>query len=195
MKKKQSSEFEILRMIQDQTIMGIFIVQDNRIIYANKGAEEIYGYPFEETKNWGIKDILKPIHHDDREFVLEQLRKKQYGEMGTVANYRYRIISKTGVLKTIELFSKTIAFNKKSADLVTVIDVTKENLYKEKLLESEKKYREAYQRVEFLNDLFAHDINNILQKLNYRRNTSISFKMILKKWRILVTSSTSSRTT
>ncbi len=35
----------------------------------------------------------------------------------------------------------------------------------ERLKESEKKYREAYDRAEFYKDLFAHDINNILQSI------------------------------
>ena len=41
----------------------------------------------------------------------------------------------------------------------------KQNLKEEELRESEEKYREAYGRVSFYKDLFAHDINNILQNI------------------------------
>jgi len=48
-----------------------------------------------------------------------------------------------------------------------ILDLEKETAERKKveevLLESEKKYREAYNRAEFYKDLFAHDINNILQ--------------------------------
>jgi len=48
-----------------------------------------------------------------------------------------------------------------------ILDLEKETAERKKveevLLESEKKYREAYDRAEFYKDLFAHDINNILQ--------------------------------
>ena len=40
-------------------------------------------------------------------------------------------------------------------------------IIEEKILRSEKKYRLAYNRAEFYKDLFVHDINNILQNLEF----------------------------
>ena len=40
-------------------------------------------------------------------------------------------------------------------------------LIEEKILRSENKYRLAYSRAEFYKDLFVHDINNILQNLQF----------------------------
>ena len=42
-------------------------------------------------------------------------------------------------------------------------DITKRKQAEQKLKESEEKYRKAYDRANFYKDLFAHDINNILQ--------------------------------
>ncbi len=42
-------------------------------------------------------------------------------------------------------------------------DITKRKKTEQKLKESEKKYREAYYLINFYKDLFAHDMNNILQ--------------------------------
>ncbi|MBN1802611.1 MAG: PAS domain S-box protein [Candidatus Lokiarchaeota archaeon] len=165
MKKKTLKESEILRVVHEQSIMGIYIIQNNKIVYANKGAEEIHGYPFEETQHWTLKEILMPIHPDDREFVLEQLKKKQEGSLGAVTNYQYRFRTKSGELKWVEIYSKSILFENKPADMITTIDVTKEKLYKERLIESEGKFKDAYKRVNFLNDLFAHDMSNILQNI------------------------------
>jgi len=44
-------------------------------------------------------------------------------------------------------------------------DVTKRKDAEQKLLISETRFREAYNRAEFYKDLFAHDINNILQSI------------------------------
>ncbi len=49
--------------------------------------------------------------------------------------------------------------------LVVVLDITEKKNAEIKLKESELKYREAYNRAEFYKDLFAHDINNILQNI------------------------------
>ncbi len=46
-----------------------------------------------------------------------------------------------------------------------VKDITERKKAEEKILKSEEKYREAYNRAEFYKDIFAHDINNILQSI------------------------------
>ena len=42
-------------------------------------------------------------------------------------------------------------------------DISEKKKVEQELKESEKKYREAYNRAEFYKDIFTHDINNILQ--------------------------------
>jgi PAS domain S-box-containing protein len=44
-------------------------------------------------------------------------------------------------------------------------DISESKKAEQVLKESEEKYREAYNRAEFYKDLFAHDINNILQSI------------------------------
>ncbi len=46
-----------------------------------------------------------------------------------------------------------------------VKDITERKKAEEKILKSEEKFREAYNRAEFYKDIFAHDINNILQSI------------------------------
>jgi PAS domain S-box-containing protein len=52
-------------------------------------------------------------------------------------------------------------------------DITEKRETEEKLKESEIKYRESFNRSKFYKDLFAHDINNILQ--NILMSTEISY--------------------
>ncbi|MHA1149690.1 MAG: PAS domain S-box protein [Promethearchaeota archaeon] len=46
-----------------------------------------------------------------------------------------------------------------------ITDITQRKKVEQDLQDSEQKYREAYNRAEFYKDLFAHDINNILQNI------------------------------
>ena len=54
----------------DNSLLGIGVFQDGRIIYANNTLLNLYGYPFEEVQE---KDFwMKVIHHDDLSIVKKK---------------------------------------------------------------------------------------------------------------------------
>jgi PAS domain S-box-containing protein len=117
---------DILRVISEQSLLGIAIIQDNRLKYVNESIARINGYSIEEMKNWNFpKDFAKTIHPEDLEFAAEQARKKQIGEEdGVITNYSYRIMTKEGEIRWVDQYSKTIIFGGTPADFVTLIDIT-----------------------------------------------------------------------
>ncbi|MBD3214299.1 MAG: PAS domain S-box protein [Candidatus Lokiarchaeota archaeon] len=72
---------------------------------------------------------------------------------------------------TIEvIYTENKPFLKEEHDLIEeiakrLVSIIKHREYEQKLITSEEKYREAYNRAEFYKDLFAHDIKNILQSI------------------------------
>ncbi|MFX1501729.1 MAG: PAS domain S-box protein, partial [Promethearchaeota archaeon] len=132
---------EKFRSITEQLLMGIFILQDNTLKYLNKKACEIIGYSAEEMKSWGPSEILKIVHPDDREFTIKQSLKKQAGDQDVIEQYHYRIIRKDGTIRWLEIFSKTITYEDRYADLVMLIDVTEKIKAEQDLKESEEKFR------------------------------------------------------
>ncbi|GAI70551.1 unnamed protein product, partial [marine sediment metagenome] len=66
-----------------------------------------------------------------------------------------------------ELFSAPYLDSDRTTDKVIeiIINITERKQAEMALWESEEKYREAYNRAEFYKDIFAHDINNILQSI------------------------------
>ncbi|MFX1480384.1 MAG: PAS domain S-box protein, partial [Promethearchaeota archaeon] len=115
---------EKFRVITQQSIMGIGILQDNNLKYINEGASKINEYSIQEMENWTINDITGIIHPEDLLFAIEQAKKKQLGEKNVVINYEYRIITKSGGVKWLDQYSKTISYKGKPADLSIWIDVT-----------------------------------------------------------------------
>lgn len=156
---------EKFRTIAEQSFMNIIIMQDGVHKYFNERVSKTNGYSSEEIKNWKRGEFRKLIHPDDREFVMEQARKKQAGEKDVVHQYKYRLIRKDGEIRWIENFSKTINYRGRPADLIMSIDITDSIDAELKLKESEEKYREAYNRADFYKDLFTHDMSNILQNI------------------------------
>jgi PAS domain S-box-containing protein len=138
----QESE-EKFRLISEQLLMAIVIVQDDGIRYANQAYLAMTGYTWEEIMNWTLGDTAKLIHPDDRHFVMEQGRKKAAGVRdGVAAHSSYRGVKKNGEVRWIDQYSKTITYREKPADLITFIDIHDQKLAQETLRQSEKKYKE-----------------------------------------------------
>ncbi|UCH14943.1 MAG: PAS domain S-box protein [Bacteroidales bacterium] len=139
----KSSE-EKFRLISEQSMLGILIIQDNIVKYINQAAVKISDVSADEIYNFKSEKMYEAIHPDDMEFVVNQARKKQAGEKDVVTNYTFRIITKTKKLKWIELYSKTISYEGRPADLITMIDITTNKQIEEDLKNSEKKFRNLF---------------------------------------------------
>jgi len=142
--KLKESE-ENFRNISEQSLMGICILQDNIIKYVNKVVADITGYSIEEMLNWKSMDFLKLIHPSDQKRVIEQVLKKQRGDGDVLPHYQFRGINRTGEIIWIENFSKTIIYEGKPADLLTMIDISEQKRAESNLIESERKYRYLFE--------------------------------------------------
>ncbi|MFX1311677.1 MAG: PAS domain S-box protein [Promethearchaeota archaeon] len=146
--KKQIRESEEkFRNFAEQSLLGINIVQDNKIKYINKAFVDIFGYTLDEVMEWSLTDIAKTIHPDDREFALKQLAKKQKGDKDIIENYQYRGITKLGEIKWIEVYSKTINYEGAPADFITIIDITEKKEVEQKLRELDEIRKELITRI------------------------------------------------
>ncbi|MHA2088395.1 MAG: PAS domain S-box protein, partial [Promethearchaeota archaeon] len=132
---------EKFRTIADQSFMGIIIIQDGIFKYFNEQAVNLNGFSEEEIKEWKPYEFAKLIHPDDKEFVMEQARKKEKGDQEVIQHYKYRIITKLGKVRWVENYSKTINYKGRSADFVMTIDVTNKIHGEKNLKDSEEKYR------------------------------------------------------
>ena len=139
-KKFRESE-EKFRTIAENSLMGVAILQDNKIKYVNQQFTTLVGYGVEEVKEFSPKDIFLSIHPDDRKQVMDQLRKKQRGLKDYISHYQYRILDKMGGIKWLDNYSKTINFMGSPADLVSAIDITDHKKAEQELKESEEKFR------------------------------------------------------
>ncbi|MCB0213274.1 MAG: GAF domain-containing protein, partial [Anaerolineae bacterium] len=121
------------RVLTEQSLLGMGIIQDGVIKYGNYSFIDIGGYSADEVMNWTPEEQAKIIHPDDRAFVMEQGRKKQAGDPDQVTNYQYRIITKNGQIKWLDLYSKTVLYQGKKASFFMNMDITKRKRAEEML--------------------------------------------------------------
>jgi PAS domain S-box-containing protein len=155
---------ERFRVIAEQSMLGIAIMQDDRIRFVNKAVSDINGYSIEEMSNWEIRDLAKAIHPDDVAFSLEQARRKQAGDPNTLAHYTYRLITKAGDIRWIEQYSRSIEYGGRKANFVTMIDITARKQAEASLSQLALSMERAA-KLESLGVLaagIAHDFNNLL---------------------------------
>ncbi|NHJ20188.1 MAG: PAS domain S-box protein [Candidatus Lokiarchaeota archaeon] len=150
--KLKESE-QMFRTIAEHSAIGITILQDNKVIYANEAMSRISGYSIDEMLSWTSNEMINQVYDEDREAAEERLRSRLFDEKNISDTDSYRITTKNGEIKRIESYSKTIMYQNKFADLALIMDVTEQNLAQERLRESEEKYRSLFEN---MNTAFAY---------------------------------------
>ncbi len=170
---------EQFRTISEQSLMGISIIQEERVKYVNKTLAHMLGYALEEMLNWGQGEFFKTIHPEDKRKVIEFATKIENQGDASVQYYEARGIHKDGSTIWLEVYNKHIKFQNKPAFLVSYIDVTEKKKAKEEVRQSEEKYRFLFEK-SLVSILLINkkgkieDCNPALEKLlNYERSELI----------------------
>ena len=163
---------EKFRKIAEQSFMGIGIIQDNHVKYANEALAEILEYSLDEmmewTKDFNITNIILP---EDLSRLRKQRDLRRAGEFNLKPYVSYRIISKSGKIKWIDQYSKNILYQGSDAELITITDITEKKTAEKKLKESEKKHRYLSVELETILDLipglvYCKDKNDVITRVN-----------------------------
>ncbi len=139
--KESEAQF---RTISEQSLMGISIIQDDRVKYVNKTLTDILGYSTEEVLSCRSGEFFKTLHPKDKKRVIE-LSTKIDNHNG-VSYYEARGIHKNGNIIWLEIYNKGITFQKQPAFLAGFIDISERKKAKEELRDSEEKYRFLFEK-------------------------------------------------
>ncbi|MHA1933114.1 MAG: PAS domain-containing protein, partial [Promethearchaeota archaeon] len=92
--KLRESE-EKYRILTEQSLMGIFIIQEGKFKYINQVVSDINGYTVEEMLNWSQGDMVKTIYSEDLENIMINLRRSEQGDLDDVSSSIFRLITKS----------------------------------------------------------------------------------------------------
>ncbi|MDH5445994.1 MAG: PAS domain S-box protein [Gammaproteobacteria bacterium] len=123
--------------LADNAHDGIFIVQNEKLVYANQRACEILGYNNTELLKLKLIDI---VHPDEAQQVLEIHQRRLRGE-DVAKQYEAHFRNKQSNAVPVELTAAVTTWHGKNASLVIIRDITDRKLIQQTLLDSEKRYR------------------------------------------------------
>ena len=142
------------RALVEQSLMGVYIMQNERLVYVNPKAAEMLGYTQQE-----LIDSTTPfdfVHEQDRALVIDQMARLDPERVPSV-QLAVRGIRKDGETIQVEAFFSVTDFGNQRAILTTVQDISDRVRLEDQLRQAQK--MEAVGR---LAGGIAHDFNNLL---------------------------------
>lgn len=124
---------ERFRTFSEQSLLGLSLLQDDRVVFANQAFCDIFEMRVDEVLALPPRGFLELVHPDDREFLMDQARKKQAGDPDVVTRYNWRALTRTGRVRWVENHSKTVILDGRTADLVSLVDITESHRTREEV--------------------------------------------------------------
>lgn len=135
----------LFQALCENSLTGVFILNDNKFQYINKAFCEIFGYKKEELIGFSPEKIVVP---EDHERLKENSRIRLSGEVN-VSQYKIRGLCKNGDIKHILVYGSIVNSDNKRLLVGNILDITDKIKTEEDLLKSETRLFSAFQATGF----------------------------------------------
>ncbi|OHX15011.1 diguanylate cyclase [Chromobacterium sphagni] len=118
-KAKREAEERYLALVE-QSLVGIYILQDERLVYVNPKLAEILGYEQEQLVGMSMSQVLMPGEANR----LRQQLLRRFRDNISVMHYSTRALRKDGVLVDMEVHSRLFELEGRKAIIGVVMDIS-----------------------------------------------------------------------
>ncbi|MBV5333298.1 PAS domain S-box protein, partial [bacterium] len=134
-----SASEERFRGLVEQSLAGIYIIQDGFFRYVNPGFAEIYGYasPADLIDRVTVNDLVSP---EDRQMVADNLRRRIDGELDAL-HYSFVGLRRDGSRIELEVHGRSLIYQGEKAVIGLILDVSARNRAARALRESEQRLK------------------------------------------------------
>jgi two-component system sensor kinase FixL len=145
----------------ENSLTGIYILQEGKIKLANQVMAETHGYSNEELIGM---DALELVHPEDRPLVKDLREKRLRGE-SVPSVYEIRTIRKEGKVIWVQRRNSLVSFNGKPAVLGNVLDVTPLKQAEEIMRRQTEELLRSNKELEAFATVASHDLQEPLRKI------------------------------
>jgi len=132
--RKQAEE--AYHAIVDHSLQGLVVVQNMRVVFANRAMAKISGYTIDEMLSGTVERLREFVHPLDQEMVWRNHQVRLGGEP-LPDQYEFRVIRKDGSIRWLEIMTSRIDYQGQPAVQAACIDVTDRHRAQEALRRSE----------------------------------------------------------
>lgn len=109
------------RGLVERSLVGVYIIQDGKFVYANPKLAEIYAYDApEDMIGMDVRDLVAP---SSRDLVLENIRRRIEGETESI-RYPLEGVTKDGRIVHVEVYGSQTTYRGRPAVIGSLLDIT-----------------------------------------------------------------------
>ncbi|MGC8907897.1 MAG: PAS domain-containing hybrid sensor histidine kinase/response regulator [Desulfomonilaceae bacterium] len=143
------------REITENSLVGVFIHQDNVIVYVNPRMTEILGYTREEMIG---RNFLGAVPKSARETVMARLAARGEGDTAPFA-YELQLRKKSGEKIWCEILTTMITYQGRPAIMGNILDISERKEFLEALEASRESYKRLFNQARDQQELYQSLLN------------------------------------
>lgn len=130
------------RSLVEESLVGVYLIQDGVFVYANPRFAEIMGYTPEEILGKSVMDFTAP---ESRALVAENIHKRITGESQSI-RYTFKGLRKDGKVVDLEVLGSRTMYHGRQAIIGSLLDITERKKAEQEQRELEEHKKEFYRR-------------------------------------------------
>ena len=117
------------RALVEQSIVGIYIIQDDQFVYVNPWMLDIFGRSEAEMTSRPLSDFIVP---EDQALARKNIGKRMFGEAPGF-HYSLRMLHQSGAVLQVEIHGSQTEYNGRPAVMGVLLDITERKRAEESL--------------------------------------------------------------